>query len=62
MKPLKEPMLPKEFTKAVLKLVRQHAGVDPEAYAGRCEELMEEMLIALGYERGISVMRSHERY
>lgn len=55
-------MLPKEFTKAVLKLVRQHAGVDPEAYAGRCEELMEEMLIALGYERGISVMRSHERY
>ena len=56
-----KPLTPLEFTKAVRKLARDYGG-DPEAYGGRCGDLMEELLITLEYEKGIKVMRSHERY
>jgi hypothetical protein len=54
-------LTPEEFEAAVREIIKKFA-VDNEACHGRTDDLMEDVLISLGYGAGVELIRRTERW
>jgi hypothetical protein len=54
-------LTPEEFAQKVKFLIKEGRG-DNEVLHGDTDDLMEDLLIALGYEEGIEIIRNTERW
>jgi len=65
---MKKPMTKQAFTKAVNKIIEEskYGGLnpdfDPESFHGDTDDLMEELLISLGYRKGVELIRNKTRW
>ena len=54
-------MTAEEFSKSVREIVSAYDG-DAEIYHGKIDDLMEELLIELGYGEGVELLRRPARW
>ena len=54
-------MTPEEFTERVRQIVEKFDG-DAEAYHSVIDDLMEDLLIGLGYGEGVEMLRKPARW
>ena len=56
------PSSPREFKDDVVGIIFSTEQYDTETKHRMLDELMEEMLISLGYEEGVHLIRNEERW
>ena len=54
-------MTPEEFSESVREIVASRDG-DPEASHARTDDLMEDLLVELGYYDGVGLIRASTRW
>ena len=55
------PLMPDEFARLVKKALREHSDDGEKAHAAT-DRLMEDVLCALGYEKGVALIRKSTRH
>ncbi len=54
-------MTAEEFKKQIIDIVIKH-GTDPEAFHSEADDLMETLLVELGYGEGIDIIKNGTRW